>query len=886
MNVLVKVPAAGVWKAAIPPAVHLPLLQVYVNRGTSSRDLRSKAALGDAPVVKLERGSVLFKDIVGEEFMLLENVLSLKVQRSLSVSAGGTANISLTNPLVRRRRSSGSYVWSRLFQSSGLPGRGDPVVFLDPMSVSAMWYKGILKTDTPATTVDIEWEDSPPPLQPCPLELLRVNPKSDASGKRTHQDLLEPMMKIKVFGGARFQPSLIGKGQLETLFRNTIEGATLSDRTVLDLDAAIAEQFLVPLFTGYLRAVTSSYSGGRAVTDLAAEDVLTWLDLSRININPSIDIMRTEPQTVEERARAVPQIYTTLFAGLSAVEIVRRLFVGLPMLSVRAGTALRESPVTTAPSVGAELPDGTRVSIIDTDPAVVDFRVAGVLERRDIKAYLVTTFDGRTGWIMGDMVKPDSFETHGGVGSFIESTDPSAEAGSESRISKSPAAAEVRAMFRKDRLLLLPTPEPEDVEVLVAYNRFFRSRNWDLFQSEYATRREIIKTVTTHSNSELYADGDGRVWFHPVWGYRSVSTPSYVIQPGEVISYAFTETDAEICTWCEVVGEVDFNMIRPKLLFMRSIALDTELIQQFGTRAITIHNPNIRSNDAAKAHASSMLSRLNAQRLQGEVTIVFRPELNLARNVYIPWLERVYYIQSIGHSIQWGQTATTTIGLNYGRFVWEPWVPLEYGAEVAAANAISAYRTEPPVRPPQPSPSEPRVGATSPGVWQQAFNGKRWRFKDSYIEVEEGGVATRPITNLDLKWCYSDAVYRAAQRRDVPEAYIRTNIMIESNCDIDARSVANALGLMQLLLSTARDYQDVQEIDLIGEGTDVTNVDIGAQHLKVQLDRYNGDIVRAIVAYNAGGVYESAANPWHMRMNTGHLDSFIGVYNKYRKELD
>ncbi len=61
----------------------------------------------------------------------------------------------------------------------------------------------------------------------------------------------------------------------------------------------------------------------------------------------------------------------------------------------------------------------------------------------------------------------------------------------------------------------------------------------------------------------------------------------------------------------------------------------------------------------------------------------------------------------------------------------------------------------------------------------------------------------------------------------------------------DARSRAGAVGVMQLMPGTARDLG-------VDPANAAQNVSGGARYLKSLLARYDGDIVRALEAYNAG----------------------------------
>lgn len=89
-------------------------------------------------------------------------------------------------------------------------------------------------------------------------------------------------------------------------------------------------------------------------------------------------------------------------------------------------------------------------------------------------------------------------------------------------------------------------------------------------------------------------------------------------------------------------------------------------------------------------------------------------------------------------------------------------------------------------------------------------------------------------------------VQRSAEKNDVDPALVRAVISAESDWDVSAVSSKGALGLMQLVPGTAK---------LLGVGNafdPVQNVDAGTRYLHMLLERYNGNLMKALAAYNAG----------------------------------
>ncbi|HET7219789.1 MAG TPA: lytic transglycosylase domain-containing protein [Vicinamibacterales bacterium] len=99
--------------------------------------------------------------------------------------------------------------------------------------------------------------------------------------------------------------------------------------------------------------------------------------------------------------------------------------------------------------------------------------------------------------------------------------------------------------------------------------------------------------------------------------------------------------------------------------------------------------------------------------------------------------------------------------------------------------------------------------------------------------------------NLLRETPYGEIISALSEAHGVDPLLVRALIQVESNYKPSARSRRGAMGLMQLMPSTARTYNVRNPFD------PRANIDAGIKHLKSLIDRFAG-IEKALAAYNAG----------------------------------
>jgi len=103
----------------------------------------------------------------------------------------------------------------------------------------------------------------------------------------------------------------------------------------------------------------------------------------------------------------------------------------------------------------------------------------------------------------------------------------------------------------------------------------------------------------------------------------------------------------------------------------------------------------------------------------------------------------------------------------------------------------------------------------------------------------------RPALSIDRDGA-EKLVREAAERHHMDPALVRAVIETESGWNATAKSRKGALGLMQLIPTTAVRF------GVNDAFSPQQNVDAGVRYLKTLLERYNGNLDLALAAYNAG----------------------------------
>ncbi len=131
------------------------------------------------------------------------------------------------------------------------------------------------------------------------------------------------------------------------------------------------------------------------------------------------------------------------------------------------------------------------------------------------------------------------------------------------------------------------------------------------------------------------------------------------------------------------------------------------------------------------------------------------------------------------------------------------------------------------------------------------------------------------------------SIMRVAEDYAIDPLLILAIVRIESHFQTQARSHANAIGLMQIRAIVVRDVADELDVNPNHAHRLLTdahqNVRIGVHYFASLLERFNHDVVKALLAYNQGPTSVARAYGTGPITPRGYAAKVLNTYQRYRK---
>lgn len=167
-----------------------------------------------------------------------------------------------------------------------------------------------------------------------------------------------------------------------------------------------------------------------------------------------------------------------------------------------------------------------------------------------------------------------------------------------------------------------------------------------------------------------------------------------------------------------------------------------------------------------------------------------------------------------------------------------------------------------------------KIGADGTRMFTNEPQGTGW--KRLLAEERVGHDDARVAQRLARKRSFATHVTEAAKLYNLPEALLLAVIDIESGWNPLAVSRVGAMGLMQLMPRTARSMRVRDAFDAR------QNILGGARYLRILANKYAGDMVLTLSAYNAGEGNVSKHNGVPYDATAGYVEAVLERFRKYR----
>jgi hypothetical protein len=412
-------------------------------------------------------------------------------------------------------------------------------------------------------------------------------------------------------------------------------------------------------FHGVITGVSHEYSGGYYSASLTCSGMLHFWQYMQIASNGSYFGARPNNSAVR------PNLKGHVFTGMSPFAIIYSLY---------------KNTMGAAAGVGFALQSRTNMQAISTASGDTLYSMAlQYWERRFLQGMYGLRMHGASGQLFSGSTQA-YLARLGGNDSRLISVVSGSGRGPPDILAKSAAAfnlidldentgkvlrgADVRSLAssgggRRDFGVNV-------VQMQAFVNDISQYGQVNLFETTYETKLDIATQVSNICGYEFYQDMDGDLVFKPpLYNLDTSSSRIYRLEPEDIISISFTESEPE-ATYATVKGGPFQNMrgaVDEAEFGVRGTYYDYRLIAQFGWREGSMES-NYYSNARSAFYAAvANLDRLNQGMNSASVTIPLRPEIRQGFPVYIPHIDCFYYVQSVSHAFTFGSGCTTTLNL-------------------------------------------------------------------------------------------------------------------------------------------------------------------------------------------------------------------------------
>ena len=150
----------------------------------------------------------------------------------------------------------------------------------------------------------------------------------------------------------------------------------------------------------------------------------------------------------------------------------------------------------------------------------------------------------------------------------------------------------------------------------------------------------------------------------------------------------------------------------------------------------------------------------------------------------------------------------------------------------------------------QPAPVSGATLLSELRALRQELDAKQGELEVARLQLDRANAVIAYSTEYKITADLAATIYDVALSEQLNPGLAFPLVKIESNFTVRAKSKVGALGLTQVLPSTARLYEPGLTNEQLYERE--TNLRLGFRYLRDLLERYDGNLERALLAYNRG----------------------------------
>jgi soluble lytic murein transglycosylase-like protein len=150
----------------------------------------------------------------------------------------------------------------------------------------------------------------------------------------------------------------------------------------------------------------------------------------------------------------------------------------------------------------------------------------------------------------------------------------------------------------------------------------------------------------------------------------------------------------------------------------------------------------------------------------------------------------------------------------------------------------------------QPAPVSGATLLSELRALRQELDAKQGELEVARLQLDRANAVIAYSTEYKITADLAAVIYDVALSEQLNPGLAFPLVKIESNFTVRAKSKVGALGLTQVLPSTARLYEPGLTNEQLYDRE--TNLRLGFRYLRDLLERYDGNLERALLAYNRG----------------------------------